>query len=75
MSTLGCCSVRARRQANVASASSEPCMRLDIRLLPLARMMYSSLRRISFRTVPSRESASPSNSKGFTNVILRERKT
>jgi cation diffusion facilitator CzcD-associated flavoprotein CzcO len=32
-------------------------------------MMYSSLRRTSFRTVPSRESAWPSNSKGFTVIV------
>ena len=48
-------------------------MRLDMRLLPLARMMYSSLRRTSFRTVPSREGAWPSNSKGFTGVMLQGR--
>ena len=29
------------RQARVARASSEPCIRLDMRGFPLARMMYS----------------------------------
>ena len=71
----GCSSVRARRQPNVASASSEPCIRLDIRLLPLARMMYSWSRRTSFMSVPSGVSVSPSNSKGFTSVISQERET
>ena len=28
-------------------------MRLDMRLLPLARMMYSLVRRVSFMSVPS----------------------
>ncbi|PYQ90771.1 MAG: hypothetical protein DMG02_08355 [Acidobacteria bacterium] len=37
----GASSVRARAQANIASASSEPCKRLDIRLSPLALMTYS----------------------------------
>ena len=59
----------------VASAAPEACMQLDIRLLPFARTMYSSLRRISFSTVPSRESVWPSNSKAFMSVMLQERKT
>ena len=50
-------------------------MRLDMRLLPLARMMYSSLRRISLTTVPSRERAWPSSSRGFIRVMLQHRKT
>jgi hypothetical protein len=33
-------------------------------------MMYSSLRRISFMTVPSGEIVWPSNSEGFTRVML-----
>ena len=37
----------------MASASSEPYMPLDMRLLPLASMMYSLSRRVSFKTVPS----------------------
>ena len=73
--TEGCSSVRARRQANVARASSEPCMRLDIRLLPLASMMYSVSRRTSFMSVPSGVSVSPSNSRGFTCVISQEWET
>ena len=71
MSTRGCSSVRARWQAKAASASSEPCMRLDMRLLPLARMMYSSPRRMSFSRVPSGERAWPSNCKAFTQRCYR----
>ena len=33
----GCSTVRARRQESVASASSDPCIRLDMRLLPLSQ--------------------------------------
>ena len=74
MSTQGCSSVRNRGQASVASASSEPYMPLDMRLLPLASMMYSLSRRVSFMTVPSGLAACPSNSKCLTRVISNGRK-
>src|SRR5262249_31219326 len=61
-STQGRSAVRTSRQPNVASASSEPCMRLDMRLWPLARIMYSLLRRVSLRSEPSGVVVSPSNS-------------
>jgi len=57
---------------NVANASSDPCMRLDMRMTPSTRMMYSSPRRTSFMAVPSGERASASNSKGFTTVMLQQ---
>jgi hypothetical protein len=37
----GVSSVRARAQPNAASASSEPCIRLDINVWPPARITYS----------------------------------
>lgn len=68
MSTHGSSSVRAGRQANVASASSEPYMALDMRLLPFASITYSLPRRFRFKTVPSGVTVSPSNWKWFTSV-------
>ena len=43
-------------------------MRLDIRLLPLARMTYSPLRSVSARSAPSGARVWPSSSQGFTNA-------
>ncbi len=63
--TTGARSVRARSHANAASASSEPCMRLDIRIWPPAKMTNSVSRRCSFMSVPSGIRASPSSSQGF----------
>src|SRR5712671_2948077 len=70
--TLGCFDVRKRWQAKVAIASSEPCMRLDIRTAPSTRMMYSLSRRTSFNVVPSGETVWSSSSKGFTRVMLQQ---
>ena len=67
--TDGCSIVRALRQASVARASSEPCMRLDMRLFPPARMMYSRSRRVSFRSVPSGVRDSRSNSRCFIEAV------
>jgi len=47
-------------------------MRLDIRLLPLARMMNSLPRRVSFMSAPSGVRVSARSSKGFTREILQE---
>ena len=65
---MGSFSVRTRLHASVASASSEPCMRLDMRVLPLARMTYSPLRRISVMSSPSGVRVRPSNSQGFMSA-------
>src|SRR5712671_4194853 len=72
MRMLGCFDVRKGWQARVAIASSEPCMRLDIRTAPSTRMMYSLSRRTSFRVVPSGERVWSSSSKGFTRVMLQQ---
>jgi hypothetical protein len=64
MSTQGRSAVRSLRQANVASASSDPCIRLDMRLFPLARITYSLVRRVSFMSEPSSVVVSPSSSSG-----------
>ena len=72
MRMLGCFDVRKSWQAKVAIASSEPCMRLDIRTAPSTRMMYSLSRRTSFNAVPSGESVWSSSSKGFTHVMLQQ---
>ena len=66
MSTLGSSTARRCGHASVASASSDPCMRLDIRLLPLARITYSLSRLVSAIAVPSGVCVSPNTSQGFT---------
>ena len=56
----------ARRQPSTASASSEPCIRLDIRLWPLAIMTCSVAWQVSVSSVPSGVRARPMTSQGFT---------
>ena len=65
-STHGRSRARIRRHVKVANASSDPCMRLDMRLRPAARMTYSLSRRVSVISVPSGVRVWPNSSQGFT---------
>ena len=64
-STCGCSIVRACWQTLVANASSEPCMRLDIRVRPFTRMTYSLPRLVNRMALPSGVHVSPSSSQAI----------
>ena len=49
-----------------AIASSEPCTRLDMRVLPFIMMTISLTWRVSVSRLPSGVRVSPINSQGFT---------
>ena len=59
-----------RRQATVASASSEPCVRLDIRVSPFTRMTYLSSRTVKRMSLPSGVSVCPSSSHALRRCDL-----
>jgi hypothetical protein len=65
-STRGRSAVRKWRHPTIASASSEPCMRLDINVLPFNSTTYSSSRFVSRMSFPSGVHVLPINAQAFT---------
>ena len=64
-STRGRSTVASRPQARVASASSDPCARLDIKVCPFTRITYSPSRSVRRMALPAGVSVCPSSFHGF----------